>query len=87
MTATSRTPANLPGPLVPKTRASSRCSSASTLAQKCPARAIRGQVADDRLGQNSTSGGSRDSAANDWQAKPAGPPSSTVVMTVTPVQK
>ena len=43
-----------------------------------PGRAIRGQVADERPGQNSTSGGSRDSAANDWQAKPAGPPASTV---------
>ena len=40
-------------------------------------------------GQNSTSGGVSDRAANAWQAKPAGrPPSaSTPVMTVTPVQK
>jgi hypothetical protein len=57
------------------------------LAQKCPARAIRGQVTDDLPGQNRTRGGSSDSAANDWQAKPAGPSSSTVVMMVTPVQK
>ena len=40
-----------------------------------------------RAGQNSTSGGSSDSAANDWQAKPAGPAWSAVVITVTPVQK
>ncbi len=81
-----RTPSNLPGPLVPNTRASSRCPEASTFAQKWPARAIRGQLADDRPGQKSTSGGSRDSAANDWQEKP-GPRSSAVVITVTPVQK
>src|SRR5215469_9156693 len=84
------TPANLSAPvaaLVPKARASPRWSAASTFAQKCPARAIRGHVADDRLGQNSTSGGSSDRAENDWQANPAGPSSSTVVMTVTPVQK
>jgi hypothetical protein len=58
------------------------------LAQKCPARSITGQVADDRLGQNSTRGGVSDSAANAWHANPAGPaPSSAAVMTVTPVQK
>ena len=74
-------------PLTAKARASSRWPAASTFAQKCPARAIRGQVADARLGQNSTSGGSSDTAANDWQANPAGPSSSAVVMTVTPVQK
>ena len=38
------------------------------------------------VGQNSTSGGSSDSAANDWQANPTGAPSCTVVMTVMPVQ-
>jgi hypothetical protein len=76
-----------PPPLVPNTRASSSWPAASTFAQKCPARAIRSQVPDARLGQNSTSGGSSDRAANDWQANPAGPPLSWVVMTVTPVQK
>ena len=38
------------------------------------------------VGQNNTSGGSNDSAANDWQAKPTGAPSATVVITVMPVQ-
>ena len=90
MTATSAAPANLSAPVAPLTPnvlASSRWSALSTFAQKCPARAIRGQVADSRLGQNSTSGGSSDTAANDWQANPAGPSSSAVVMTVTPVPK
>src|SRR5260221_2836000 len=85
-----RTTATLAAPaaaLVPKIRASPRWSAASTLAQKCPDRAIRGHVADDRLGLNSTSGGTRDTAAKDWQANPAGPPESHTVMTVTPVQK
>ena len=72
---------------MPKVRARPRWPTASTLAQKCPARAIRGHVADDRLGLNSTSGGSRDTAAKDWHANPAGPPESHAVMTVTPVQK
>src|SRR5438034_54690 len=80
------TPANLSAPVVPNLLASSCCPSASTLAQKCPARSITGQVAEVRLGQNSTSGGASDSAAKAWQANPArgGP---HVVMTVTPVQK
>ena len=38
------------------------------------------------VGQNNTNGGSRDSAAKDWQAKPCGTPSAMVVMTVIPVQ-
>ena len=39
------------------------------------------------IGQNSTSGGASESAANDWQAKPTGSPSPFVVeITVTPVQ-
>src|ERR1700749_205481 len=80
------TPANLSVRVLPNLRASSCWPSASTLAQKCPARSITGQVAEVRPGQNSTSGGARDSAANAWQANPAngGP---DVVMTVTPVQK
>jgi hypothetical protein len=57
------------------------------LAQKCPARSITGQVVEVWLGQNRTKGGDRDSAANAWQAKPAGPSGPAVVMTVTPVQK
>jgi hypothetical protein len=57
------------------------------LTQKRPVLAIAGQVLDDRLGQNSTSGGASDRAANAWQANPAGRPSSAPVITVTPVQK
>ena len=48
---------------------------------------MTGQVDEVRLGQNSTRGGVRDSAANAWQAKPTGPWGPAVVMTVTPVQK
>ena len=44
------------------------------------------QDRDTLVGQNSTSGGSSDSAANDWQANPTGAPSCTVVMIVMPVQ-
>ena len=44
------------------------------------------QDRDTLVGQNSTIGGSRDSAANDWQAKPTGTSSCTVVMIVIPVQ-
>src|SRR5258708_29381320 len=72
-----RTPANLSAPaaaLVPKIRASPRWSAASTLAQKCPARAIRGHVADDRLALNSTSGGTTGTAAKDRRGRPARPP-------------
>ena len=66
------TPANLSAPRSPNTLARSCWPAVRTFAQKCPARAIRGQVAEEPAGQNSTSGGSSDSAANDWQAKPAG---------------
>ena len=44
------------------------------------------QDRDTLVGQNSTSGGSSDSAANDWQAKPTGASSCIVVITVMPVQ-
>lgn len=37
--------------------------------------------------QNSTSGGSSDTEAKDWQAKPTGSPSACPVTTVTPVAK
>jgi hypothetical protein len=48
---------------------------------------MAGQLLDDALGQNRTSGGVSDRAANAWQANPAGRPFSAPVMTVTPVQK
>ena len=51
--------------------------SASTLAPKWPGRGDPRPGGRRRPGQNSTSGGSRDSAANDWQANPAGPSAST----------
>src|SRR3954452_16211985 len=62
------------------------------LTQKLPVASMTGQVREDLPGQNSTSGGSSESAAKDWQAKPTGsvPPSSlapTAAITVTPVQK
>src|SRR3954454_8134191 len=85
--ADQSTAANLSSPERPNTVLTSRCSWDSTFTQKKPAASISGQVRDDLPGQNRTSGGSSDSAANDWQAKPIGSPSVTVAMTVTPVQK
>ncbi|GIE75139.1 hypothetical protein Aph02nite_10890 [Actinoplanes philippinensis] len=57
------------------------------LTQKVPVARIRRQVAEPFCGQKSTSGGSRESGAKAWQANPAGPSASAVVMTVTPVPK
>ncbi|GDY55800.1 hypothetical protein SVIO_064230 [Streptomyces violaceusniger] len=48
---------------------------------------MRGQVVEVRATMKATSGGSSDSEAKDWQAKPAGPFSSTVAITVTPLAK
>ena len=67
---------------------SSRWSSASTFTQNVPASRIRRQVVDVRAGAKLTSGGSSDSAANDWQVKPSGSPSAVrAVTTTTPVAK
>jgi hypothetical protein len=44
------------------------------------------QDRDTFVGQNNTSGGSSDRAANDWHAKPIGTSSCTVVIMVIPVQ-
>jgi hypothetical protein len=72
----------------PNRRAMPCCPAARTLTQKYPLPAMAGQVLDDVDGQNRTSGGVSDRAANAWQANPAGrPPASMPVMTVTPVQK
>src|SRR5438045_3721472 len=80
------TAANLSEPARPNTMLTSRCSCERTLTQNEPTSRICGQVRDDFPGQNSTSGGSSDSAANDWHAKPIGSPSlPTVATTVTPV--
>ena len=62
------------------------CFSCSTLTQNFPLASIACHDRDTLVGQNSTSGGSSDSAANDWQAKPTGASSCTVVMMVMPVQ-
>ena len=70
----------------PKRAETSFCFSCSTLTQNVPLASMACQDRDTLVGQNSTSGGSSDSAANDWQAKPTGASSCTVVMTVMPVQ-
>lgn len=64
-------PANLSAPLTAKARHSPPCSAPRMLTQNTPARAIRGQVVDVRATMNVTRGGSRDSDAKDWQAKPS----------------
>ena len=48
---------------------------------------MRGQLVELRAGARSTIGGSSDSAANDWQVKPTGTPSSRAVTMVMPVAK
>ena len=78
--------ANLSGSREPKRADTSFWFSCRTFTQNLP---LASMACQDRLtlvGQNSTSGGSRDSAANDWQAKPTGTSSCTVVITVMPVQ-
>ncbi len=79
-------PANLSGSREPKRAETCFCFSCRTFTQKLPLASIACQERDILVGQNSTSGGSSDSAANDWHAKPTGSPSCTVVMTVMPVQ-
>ncbi|GGU18095.1 hypothetical protein GCM10010178_07740 [Lentzea flava] len=81
------TPANLSAPALPNTVEISRWSSARTFTQNAPDEAIADQLRDVRCGQNSTSGGSSESAANAWQANPTGPSVDMPVTTVTPVQK
>ncbi|GLY47461.1 hypothetical protein Lesp01_11170 [Lentzea sp. NBRC 102530] len=74
-------------PARPNTVEISRWSSASTFTQNAPDDAIAAQLREVRCGQKTTSGGSRDSAANAWQANPTGPSGDVPVTTVTPVQK
>ncbi len=76
----------LVGLLEPNRAETSFCFSCSTLTQNRPVASIAFQDRDTLVGQNNTSGGSSDSAANDWQAKPTGASSCTVVITVMPVQ-
>src|ERR1700737_1357763 len=79
-------PANFSCSLEPNRAETSFCFSCSTLTQKCPLASMACQDRDTFVGQNNTRGGSSDSAANDWHAKPTGAPSCTVVITVIPVQ-
>ena len=79
-------PANLSGSLEPNRAETSFCFSCSTLTQNCPLASMACHDRDTFVGQNNTNGGSSDSAANDWQAKPTGAPSCMVVITVMPVQ-
>src|ERR687894_451084 len=78
--------ANLSGSLEPKRAETCFCFSCSTFTQNLPLASMACHDRDTLVGQNSTSGGSNDSAANDWQANPTGAPSCMVVMTVMPVQ-
>ena len=48
---------------------------------------MRGQLVELRAGARITMGGSSESAANDWQVKPTGSPSSSAVTIVMPVAK
>jgi hypothetical protein len=79
-------PTNLSGSLEPNRAETSFCFSCSTLTQKCPLASMACHDRDTLVGQNKTNGGSSDSAANDWHAKPTGSPSCKVVITVMPVQ-
>ncbi len=79
-------PANLSGAFEPNWADTCCWFSCSMLTQNRPLASIACQARDCLVGQNSTSGGSSDSAAKDWQAKPIGTSSWTVVITVTPVQ-
>src|SRR6476620_542581 len=78
--------ANLSGSWEPKRAETSFWFSCRMLTQKLPVASMACQDRDTLVGQNSTNGGSSDSAANDWQAKPTGASSCMVVITVMPVQ-
>src|SRR2546421_176645 len=79
-------PANLSGSFDPNRAETSFCFSVNTLTQNRLDASIAFQDRETFVGQNSTSGGSSDNAANDWHAKPIGASSCTVVMMVIPVQ-
>src|SRR3954471_24015155 len=64
--------ANLSAPVVANRAQSSSWSSASTFTQNRPDDWISGHDFDVCAGQNSTSGGSSDTEAKDWQGEPAG---------------
>src|SRR6476661_2423739 len=79
------TPANLSAPERANCPARCRCSAGRMLLVNEPAFRSTGQVVDVRDGLNVTSGGSSDSAAKDWQVKPAGPSGVEPVTTVRPL--
>src|ERR1700710_1946564 len=79
-------PANLSGSLEPNRAETGFWPSVSILTQNWPLASMAFHDRDTLVGQNSTSGGSSDSAANDWQANPIGTSSCIVVITVMPVQ-
>ena len=68
-------PPNLSGSLEPNRAETSVCFSCSTLTQNLPEASMAFHDRETLVGQNRTSGGSSDSAANDWQANPIGAPS------------
>src|ERR1700739_1793193 len=80
-------PANLSGSFDPNRADTSFCFSVSTWTQNRPLASMPFHDRDTFVGQNSTSGGSSDSAANDWQAKPIGASACTGGMVVIPVPK
>ena len=57
------------------------------LTVKRPAARMRRHVNESRLGQNDTSGGSSDTAANELTISPSGAPSASAVTNATPVAK
>src|SRR5271163_3769496 len=79
-------PANLSSSFEPIRAETCFCCSVSTLTQNRPLASMDCHDRDTLVGQNNTRGGSRDSAAKDWHAKPIGTSSCTVVMMVMPVQ-
>src|SRR5580704_15367738 len=81
------TPENLSPPEMAKARHTASWCSPRMFTQKEPAARMRGQLVDERAGARTTMGGSRESAAKDWQEKPTGWPSSRAVTMVTPVAK
>src|SRR5258707_15507219 len=70
-------PANFSCSLEPNRAETSFCFSCSTLTQKCPLASMACHDLDTLVGQNSTSGGSTDTAANDRDGKPTRGPSCT----------
>jgi hypothetical protein len=66
-------------------RANSPCCAPRTLTVQRPACRIRCHVSERREGQNDTSGGSSETAANELTMSPSGVPPTSVVTKATPV--